>query len=256
MNEEEILKKRKENILSFLKQKKDWIIYLVLGFIVWISVYIRSRNIPKLKDITTGTWTLGPDLDPFLFLRWAQHIAENGTLFTHDMMRNVPLGLSTKIEMKLLSYMIAWLYDFLSFFSNNVTVTYAAVIFPVIMAGFTAIAFFLFAREIFYKEKKLTKNIIALISTAFFVLVPSMLARTIAGIPEKESAAFFFMFLAFYFFLKAFHANKFRKNLIFSILAGISTACVNLTLSLSMMMAPQRVQSMLVAHLGNSFVCF
>jgi len=38
----------------------------------------------------------------------------------------------------------------------------------------------------------MNKNIIALIATAFFVVIPSLLPRTIAGIPEKESAAFFF----------------------------------------------------------------
>lgn len=221
---EEILEKRKKKIASFLKEKKDWVIYLVLAFIVWLSVFIRSRNIPKLKDITTGTWTLGPDLDPFLFLRWAQEVVATGGLAAQDMMRNVPIGFNTAGEMKLLAYLIVWFYDVLCFFSKEVTVTYAAVVFPVVMAGLTAVAFFLFAREIFYRENKITKNAVALLATGFFVLVPSMLARTIAGIPEKESAAFFFMFIAFYFFLKAFHAEKLKKNLIFGVLAGISTA--------------------------------
>ena len=73
------LEERKEKILKVLKIKESWIYYLILSFIVSISVYIRTRNIPILKDITTGTWTLGPDLDPFLFLRWAKYIVENGS---------------------------------------------------------------------------------------------------------------------------------------------------------------------------------
>ncbi len=218
------LEERKKRVIGFLTKKTTWIYYLILLFLVFISVYIRTRNIPKLKDITTGTWTLGPDLDPFLFLRWAKYIVENGSLMVWDTMRNVPLGYNTSGEMKLLAYMIAWFYHFLSFFSKEVTVTYAAIIFPVFMAGLTAIAFFLFAREIFYKESEKTRNIIALISTAFFILIPSLLPRTIAGIPEKESAAFFFMFLAFYFIIKAFTSEKLKKGLIFGILAGISTA--------------------------------
>ena len=231
---------RKEKVINFFKKKKDWIFYLILSFIVFIGMSIRTRNISKLKDISTGTWTLGPDLDPFLFLRWAKYIVEHGKLFVLDSMRYVPLAdicsgiqcnpINTSNEMKLLSYMIAWLYKFLAIFSKEVTVTYAAIIFPVILFGLTTIAFFLFARKIFYKQKKNTRNIIALVSTSLFVVIPSLIHRTIAGIPEKESAAFFFMFMAFYFFLEAFTSNRFKwKGAIFGVLAGIMTACMALT---------------------------
>lgn len=238
MESDEILEIRKEKVIEFLKEKKEWAFYLALGFIVFLSVYIRTLNIPKLKDITTGTWTLGPDLDPFLFLRWAKYIVEHGKLFVIDSMRNVPLSeicsgatcnpISTASEMKLLPYMIAWFYHVLAFFSKDVTVTYAAIIFPAFMFGLTAIAFFLFARKIFYKETKITRNLIALVATSFFIVVPSLLPRTIAGIPEKESAAFFFMFLAFYLFIEAFTSNKMKRALTFGIFAGISTGLMGL----------------------------
>jgi asparagine N-glycosylation enzyme membrane subunit Stt3 len=54
------------------------------------------------------------------------------------------------------------------------------------------------------------------------------LPRTIAGIPEKESVAFFFIFLAFYFFLESFTAIKIKRALIFGILAGIATGLLAL----------------------------
>jgi asparagine N-glycosylation enzyme membrane subunit Stt3 len=54
------------------------------------------------------------------------------------------------------------------------------------------------------------------------------LSRTIAGIPEKESAGFFFMFLALYLFLKAWKYKELRNSIILTILAGISTACLGL----------------------------
>jgi asparagine N-glycosylation enzyme membrane subunit Stt3 len=226
------IEKRKKKIVSFFKKSGNWIYYAILAVILSVSVYIRTRNIPKLKDITTGTWTLGPDLDPFLFLRWAKYIAEHGKLFVLDTMRYVPLAnicsgnacapVNTAGEMKLLSYMIAYLYKFLAIFSHNVTVTYAAIIFPVIMAVLTGIAFFLFARKLFYKEDKRIANIIALIATLLFILVPSMLSRTIAGIPEKESAAFFFLFGAFYFFLESYTSEKLKRGIIYSIFAFLA----------------------------------
>jgi len=226
--EKDLIEKREENIINYLKKKKDWIVYFTLSIIIYISVYIRTRNIPLLKDITTGTWTLGPDLDPFLFLRWAKYIVEHGSLMALDTMRYVPLGFNTSYEMKLLPYMIAWFHNILSFFSLTESVTYSAIIFPVFMAALTAIAFFLFARKIFYKESENTKNIIALIATLFFVLIPSLLTRTIAGIPEKESAAFFFMFMAFYLFLEAFTAKKFKNQLILGVISGIITGMMAL----------------------------
>jgi asparagine N-glycosylation enzyme membrane subunit Stt3 len=233
------IEERKKGFVNFLKKKGSWIYYAILAVIISISVYIRTLNLPKLKDITTGTWTLGPDLDPFLFLRWAKYIVEHGKLFLIDTMRSVPLAdicsgstcdpVNTATEMKLLPYMIAWLSKFLNIFDKESTVTYAAVIFPVIMAVLTAIVFFLFARKLFYKENKNIANVIALIATAFFVLVPSLLPRTIAGIPEKESSAFFFLFAAFYFFLEAFTSENTKKGVIYSILAGIMTGLLGLT---------------------------
>ena len=226
---EETIEKRKERVLFFLKQKKEWIYYIVLLGIVYVGFYVRTLNISKLKDITTNDWALAPDLDPYLFLRWAKYIVEHGMLMAHDAMRYVPVGYDTAGEMKLLAYMMAWFYEVFHFFDNSISVTYAAIWFPVAMFVFTAIAFFLFARKIFYMEESETRNIIALIATAFFVLVPSWLPRSIAGIPEKESVAFGFMFLAFYLYLEATTSEKLRNKMILGVFSGISTALMALT---------------------------
>ena len=179
------IENRKKNLINFFKKKGDWIVYAILLVIVSISTYIRTLPMkissvtghPGLWDITTNTWTLGPDLDPFLFLRWAKDIAANGKLFVLDALRYVPLAhicsgvtctpVNTSNDMQLLSYGIVWLYKFLAIFSKDVTVTYAAVIFPVIMSVLTVFAFFFFARKLFYKEDKKIANIIALVSSDF-----------------------------------------------------------------------------------------
>ena len=79
-SESEAIEKRKKDVINFLKEKKEWITYLILAGIVFVGFYIRTRNIPRLIDVTTKTWTLAPDLDPFLFLRWAKYIVANGHL--------------------------------------------------------------------------------------------------------------------------------------------------------------------------------
>ena len=227
MNENLELKRREEKIVKFFKSRISWIYYLILGIIIWINIRIRSLPIPGLKDISTGGYTLGPDLDPFLFLRYAENIVANGKLFTIDMLRYVPLGYDTSRETQLLPYMIAYVHKIINWFGDY-SVEYAAIVMPVFASVFTAIFFFLLVRKIFESKGKNVSNIIAIVSTLLMVLLPSLLSRTIAGIPEKESAGFGLMFLALYLFVAAWKAKKLRNALIIGIASGIATALMAL----------------------------
>ncbi len=232
LSEEALIKERKDKFLKFFKNKSNWIAYIILILIVLLAIYIRTLPMqvdsntgkPKLWDVSTDSWTLGPDLDPFLFLRWSEYIVEHGKLFTLDPMRYVPMGFDTRSELLLTPYMIAWLHEISLFWGNN-SVTYSAVIYPVVMFALTVIAFFLFTRKAFADSMgKQDANIIALIASFFLTVMPVFMPRTIAGIPEKESSAFFFMFLSLYLFLCSWKAKRLRTQLIFAILAGIATA--------------------------------
>lgn len=220
---EEIIKLRKAKLTKFFKAKTDWIVYILLAFITFIALRIRTRNLSGLRDVTTGGWTLGPDLDPFLFLRYAKEIVETGTLSAVDMMRYVPLGFDTLRGFKLHYYLIAWFHKVAIFFGSE-SVEQSAALFPVFAFGLTVIAFFLLSRQIFFKlfgSKK--ANFIAIVSTFFFSVFPVFLPRTIAGIPEKESIAFFFMFMTFYLFIASWQAEKLRNKYSLGILAGLFT---------------------------------
>lgn len=227
VKEEKIIEQRKKRILEFIKVKYAWISYVILAIIVFLAVRIRTLNLPRLRDITTGAWTLGPDLDPFLFLRWAKDIVLHGSLMSHDAMRYIPLGFNTKGELILLPYLIAWFHKVASWFTTGLTVEHSAVIYPAFMFGLTVIAFFLLTRKIFLEtqgEKK--SNIIALIASFFLSVIPTLLPRTIAGIPEKESTGFLFLFLAFYFFLCMWKSKSLKSQVPLAILAGLSTAAM------------------------------
>ena len=235
-SEEQIIRERKEKFIALFKKKYDWISYLILAFIVWIAVKIRTLPMkvnpatgkPGLWDITRDNWTLGPDLDPFLFLRWAKHIVQNGALMAWDSMRYIPLGYNTAGELILLPYSIAWFHKFINWFGDY-PIEYSAVLYPVFMFALTVIAFFFLTRKIFADiTGEINANIIALMSSFFLAVLPSLLPRTIAGIPEKESAAFLFLFLALYFFISAWKSEKQGNSLIFAALAGASTAAMAL----------------------------
>ncbi len=241
VDDESLIKERGEKVFSLLKKRWVWTIgFLIIALI--LGIYIRSMPMqdhdlgtpglqPGLWDVTTDTWTLGPDLDPWFFTRYAKTIVEQGSIPKMDMMRYPPLGFDTTRETIILPYMIVMTYHFFHFFDSNVNVEFAAVVFPVVMFALTILAFFLFVREIFIKKSEKSKtraNIIALISSFFLIVIPVFLSRTIAGIPEKESASFFFMFLAFYFFLKAWKSESLKNGIVFAILAGIATGLMGL----------------------------
>ncbi|MBI3334440.1 hypothetical protein HYZ97_03050 [Candidatus Pacearchaeota archaeon] len=212
-------------VFCFYK-KERFAFYPILIWIAWLSIKIRTLNLSGLKDVTTGGWTLGPDLDPFLFLRWAEYIVEHGSLMAHDALRYVPLGFQTSGELVLLPYLIAWFHKIAAVFGSE-SVAHSAVLFPVVMFGLTVIAFFFFVRKAFMHFLGDTQSsLIALIASFLLVILPALLPRTIAGIPEKESIGFLFLFLAFYFFLCSWTSSHNVKRYIHAVLAGISTAAM------------------------------
>jgi asparagine N-glycosylation enzyme membrane subunit Stt3 len=204
--------------------KKNLSFYPIVLWIAYLAYHIRTLNLPGLRDITTGAWTLGPDLDPYLFLRWAKYIVEHGSLMAHDTMRYIPLGFNTNEELLFLPYLMAWFHKIASMFGSS-SVEQSSALFPAFMFFITVIAFFFLVRKIFLSSTgEIKSNILALIASFFLSVIPAFIPRTIAGIPEKESAAFFFLFLTFCFFLYAWDSDKLWKRILLGILAGASTA--------------------------------
>ncbi len=221
------IKKGVDMTSDLVKNKKFgvWFLIAFLVLAVVFSSWIRTQNISSLKDVTTGDYTLGPDLDPFLYLRLAYEVIELGGLQNPDYMRYH----GAKPYYNFVPYGIAYLHKVLSLFMET-SVEYAAVIFPVIFFGASIIVFFFFVRKVFNKRPPLQKNLIAIFSTLLYIVTPLMLHRTVAGVPELESAGLFFFWLSFLLFLYAWEDFKDGGNRVFNrrntlaLLSGISTA--------------------------------
>jgi len=214
------LKETREKITKFLKEKKNWLIYIILSVIVWFGTKIRLSNLHLLKDVTTGEY-IPLALDPFVFFRYAQYIVDHGKLMVHDAMRYVPLGLETAKTSPILSYTIAYLYKIIHFFVPSITLAKVDVLYPVIFFVPTLIIFFFLVKRLFdYK--------VALLSTAFLAVIPTFLYRTMAGFSDKEAIGLFLMFLALYFYVSAWQSKKLKKSLVYASLAGISTGIMYL----------------------------
>lgn len=207
-------------VLAYFEKYK----LMFLPILIWLLVFtidIRTANIAGLKDITTNDYTLGPDLDPFLYLRHAKEIVA-GNYSSWDTMRSAPLGTQSYASMSLMPWAIVFFYKILSIFSNP-SVTYAAIISPVIFFTLSTIFFFFFLVSLFKKENSHSNWTIASIATAIYIVVPVMLHRTVAGIPEIESLGMVFFWAAFLFMTLSLHSIKNSTKIILGILAGIST---------------------------------
>ena len=208
---------------SSFKKYIPYIAFFCLILIIFLAVYVRTSNIDNLRDIATGDYTLGPDLDPFLYLRHAQEIV-NGNLQNPDIMRQAPLGVNNYAYSSLMPWFIVGLYNFLSIFTTT-SVEYAAIILPVILFAITLLFFFLFMQKIFsFIMKKEYSYAVAIIATLLYSVIPEMLHRTTAGIPEIESLGMVWFWMAFYFFMMAWQSEKTKKSIIFGLLAGIATS--------------------------------
>ncbi|MFH1210395.1 MAG: STT3 domain-containing protein, partial [archaeon] len=217
---EQQLEERKKKFLEKIKKENKWIIYGILAIIVWFSYYIRTRNLPLLTDVVTGKY-IAADLDAQLFMRYSQYILEHGRLFAIDFMRNYPLGFPTAIETPLLPYFTVYLYKFMHFFSPSITIEYVDVVYPAIVTIVTLIFFFLMVRRLF-------NNIVAVVATGILAVLPAFLMRTISGYGDKEALAVMFMFMAFYFYVVSWQAEKTKNHLILGALAGVSTGLTGL----------------------------
>src|SRR3989344_8225601 len=145
---ENVLEQRKKKILSYFKKDKIWLIWGIFILIAWFGFWIRTRNIPLLKDVTTGDF-IQADPDATAFLRYAKYIVENGRLMDIDFMRYYPWGFENMVEFKLLSYAIAYFYKFLHFFNSDITVGYAHVLYPSVAFVIGLIFFFLLVKKLF-----------------------------------------------------------------------------------------------------------
>ena len=218
--------KKKTDYFGFFK--KCWFGLLIAVFlitIVIINIIIRTPNVPQLIDSTTGNYTLGPDLDPFLYLRLAKDIVA-GTLQNPDMMVQAPLGSTSYAVKSMMPGAIVFVYRILDIFAKPpvATVEYAAVIAPVIFFSLSIIALFFFIYVLCsFKMQKKFSAIVAILSCLLYMVMPEMLHRTVAGIPEIESLGMLWFWLSFLFLTLAWKQNKAKTMIPMALLAGLFT---------------------------------
>ncbi|MBR9683474.1 hypothetical protein GOV03_02950, partial [Candidatus Woesearchaeota archaeon] len=218
--EELDLREKREQFVKFLKKKKEWLVYAILGMIIWFGSYIRIGNLANLKDVTTGKY-LPLALDPHIFLKYVNYIIEHGSLMVHDFMRFVPKGAST-ISYVFMSYFIAYLYKIVHFFVPSATVEFVTILYPVFCFVIAILFFFLLVKRLFDVK-------VALLASLFLSIVPAFLHRTMAGFSDHEALGTMMMFIAMYFYVLGWQSKKTGRSVGWGLLAGIFTGFMGLS---------------------------
>ena len=223
MDDELAIEQRKERLKKWAQEKKvvRYLPYIILAFLMLVGYLIRIANLKHLMDVTTGKH-IPLALDPFVFLRYAREILENGALSAVDTMRYHPWGYQQVGEFGLLSNVIVGFYKFIHLFNSSVTLEYIHVIYPPIFFSLSLIFFYLLVKRLFDYR-------VGLLATAFLVVLPSYLYRTLAGFSDKESLAMFFMFAAIYFYVRALQEDKLKFAIICGAIAGLASGLMGAT---------------------------
>ncbi len=201
-----------KQVTEFIKINKKTLLYILpffgLLFAIIIGLYIRTRNFASLG----GQHML--ELDSYLFYRYAKYIVENGSLFSVDTMRYVPIYFKTIPSYSVFPYFMAYAYKLIKIFLPSLPQIIWHQLYPPIIFSMSLIPLFLFLRNVF-------DNITAVLSVIFLTIVPGYLQRTISGFADHESLAMFLMFSSLWFFVKAFKSKNIKKDIIFSLSSGI-----------------------------------
>ncbi len=213
-------------LLAFYNKKT----LMFIPILIWLltsTVLVRTANIPNLKNIATGELELGPDLDPYLYLRNVREIVEMKNLGQTDLMRYAPLGAPSYIYSSMMPWAIYSVYKISSVFTTEMSIIYAAIISPVIFFVISLMLFFGFVYTLFSFKLSKEKSLLgATLASFFYSFVPAMLHRTIAGIPELESLGMIWFWLTFLFFCLAWKKEKVKSWMIYGILAGLSAGAM------------------------------
>jgi asparagine N-glycosylation enzyme membrane subunit Stt3 len=228
MPEEDIkldLKSTKDSFNKLIKWiKKDKvakiIIFSLLLIIVIAGVLMRLQNLPLMVDQATGQYMPQLELDAFYWLREATLILNTGGLPAVDPLRVIP-GQSVGFFAEIMPWVIVDMYKFVHIFNSSITLNFIDVISPVIFFGIDVVLFY-FLVNLLTKSK-----IAAIISSAFLIVIPTYLYRTVSGFADHNALGMAVLFLVLIFYTysliwlnKKNSENKTKKTLFISFIFG------------------------------------
>lgn len=202
---------------SFLKYKHAFTI-LMLSLSYLLGLWLRTLPAFSEQRVLTGD-------DPYIHLRYAEYLLENGSLPSNDTLRYYPEGFDPRQELLLVSWFIVLFSRFTGLEPLDV-----AIWLPAFFASLIVIPTYFIGKEIVGSK---TSGIIAAFLAAS---APGFILRTFEGFCDKEAFTTPFMFAALALALKSFNiimkgvTGNYKRRLMFPItLAALSGAFIGVS---------------------------
>jgi asparagine N-glycosylation enzyme membrane subunit Stt3 len=204
---------------DFFRKHKTLLVYSLLIILLLMTFYSRTQNIPNLE----GKYLISPD-DPYVFLRYANDIAEDGKLTANDTLRYYPDGVDAAHERLGSAYIAGYALIAARAFSPELTMYDIAAYFAPVLLVIGIAGFFFLTREILEDEWA------ALVASGLLAFSAAIFFRTTAGFLEKEPLFLPFMVLGMLFFLRAYKQKELKKwTYVNAALAGVFTGLAGFT---------------------------
>ncbi len=196
----------------------------------------------RMKDEDGNTYLLA--IDPYYYMRHVRHYIENGQAGTTyvggeygvsediklylegrgsdinfdkkqdwDGQRMAPIG--SPSSMSFHSYFSGYLYKFVSFFNNDVSLMGVMFLIPVIISALAVL-------PAFFIGKRIGGNVGGFFAGMMVAVNSAFLGRTAGGFSDTDAYNVLFPLLAVWLFLEAFEAENWKKKIGLTCLSGLS----------------------------------
>jgi|TARA_Y100000034_G_scaffold128501_1_gene183180 dolichyl-diphosphooligosaccharide--protein glycosyltransferase len=221
--------------ITWVKENKKTVIYLVLFLILLFSTVIRFAPEQQYTGIYEDTLALG---DSYWHYRHAKNVYEHGFVGDEelcyneqtkdtqaydgscpdgyepayfDTLHDAPFGV--KIEQEFYPYFSAYSYKYFGrAFAPNLLVWHRWT--PAFFGILSVLGMFLLVKQLFGPYAGLAAGLI-------FSLAPYTIIKTISGTADTEAVVTFFTIFTFYFFVKAWNLSSFKYAVAGGITLGL-----------------------------------
>ena len=193
----------------------------LLCFFVTIIIAVLLRTYPLVRQHSNLNYPYVIDPDSARFVHQAQLIVDTGKLPEVDRMRWYPLGRRSASQLTLHSYILANLYKFVRQLWPQCSLQLFAAIYPVIVSAFCWLVLYLVIKELFGVP-------IALMSLNIIVVMPLMVARSVAGYADQDALSLLLGLGMYYFYIRAYQ-HKSRVRFVFQLISGCIAGVLALT---------------------------
>ncbi|MCS4540743.1 MAG: glycosyltransferase family 39 protein [Euryarchaeota archaeon] len=170
------------NKILFMLKRNYILIILFLIFLLALAIRLIPARYPYLIEA-----------DPYFHYRMIKNIVESGARPTFDILL-WPQGIEIT-QLPILDWTFAIFYNILTCFRINITLLDFCRYFPAVLGAFSAVLFYLFAKELYNPQ-------VGIFSSIFLAISPAFLTRTVAGFSDDESLAIVFIILTLFFSIR------------------------------------------------------